>query len=66
MEIILNLKPVDSKNKSVNLKLSRAKFLEMFGLLGMESTSYICERMFDCIDSSKNQWISLGKLSRRC
>lgn len=31
----------------------------MFGLLGMESTSYICDRMFDCIDSSKNHWISL-------
>lgn len=50
---------IGSKNKSVNLKLSRAKFLEMFGLLGMESTSYICDRMFDWIDKTRNQWISL-------
>ena len=31
----------------------------MFGLLGMESTSYICERMFACIDSSKTGSIGL-------
>lgn len=25
----------------------------------MESMSYICERMFDCIDKLKNKWISM-------
>lgn len=41
------------------MKLYRSKFLDMFGLLGMESTSYICERMFDCIDKTKKKWICL-------
>ena len=41
------------------MSLSRAKFLEMFGILGMESMSYICDRMFDCIDSLKNKYISM-------
>lgn len=31
----------------------------MFGLMGMESTSYITERMFDCIDTGRKNYIQL-------
>jgi len=47
---------------AVNQKLSHKTFRESMGIIGIESLSFLCDRMFKVMDKKNEEFVSLNKL----
>ena len=43
----------------MNHKLSHKNYRESLGIIGIESLSFLCDRMFNAMDKDKNGYVSL-------
>ena len=47
------------ESSAVNHKLSFKKYRESLGIMGVESLSFMCDRMFNSMDKDKDGFVSL-------